>query len=124
MGKASFRRKEGAWLFLIRAGMGDVESLTHAYDEAHRLIMDRGGASGERWDLKPDRGVSVRSPLRRSDHRTVLAVATMNVAASLGPTCTRTLEHSADAILDNCYRGYSPRNAKVLAKLVRAECST
>ncbi len=32
---------------LIARWEGDVDRLTQAYDEAHRLIMERGGASGE-----------------------------------------------------------------------------
>jgi quinol monooxygenase YgiN len=32
---------------LIARFRGDVEKLTHAYDEAHRLIMDAGGPPGE-----------------------------------------------------------------------------
>jgi len=32
---------------LIARFVGDVEELTRAYDQAHRLIMDRGGAPGE-----------------------------------------------------------------------------
>ena len=32
---------------LIARFPGDVDRLTRAYDEAHRIIMDRGGAPGE-----------------------------------------------------------------------------
>jgi hypothetical protein len=32
---------------LIARFAGDVEELTRAYDQAHRMIMDRGGAPGE-----------------------------------------------------------------------------
>jgi quinol monooxygenase YgiN len=32
---------------LIARFRGDVEKLTHAYDEAHRVIMDAGGPPGE-----------------------------------------------------------------------------
>jgi hypothetical protein len=32
---------------LIARFPGDVDRLTRAYDEAHRMIMDRGGAQGE-----------------------------------------------------------------------------
>src|SRR5690348_1294364 len=32
---------------LIARFAGDVDELTRAYDAAHRLIMDRGGAPGE-----------------------------------------------------------------------------
>ncbi len=34
---------------LIARFDGDVERLKQAYDDAHRLIMDRGGPPGELW---------------------------------------------------------------------------
>jgi hypothetical protein len=34
-------------VMLIARFDGDVEELTQAYDRAHRVIMDRGGAPGE-----------------------------------------------------------------------------
>lgn len=40
-------RTEGGRVLLIARWDGDVAALTRAYDEAHRLIMERGGPSGE-----------------------------------------------------------------------------
>jgi quinol monooxygenase YgiN len=34
-------------IVLIARFVGDVEQLIRAYDEAHRVIMERGGAPGE-----------------------------------------------------------------------------
>jgi hypothetical protein len=34
-------------VMLVARFDGDVEKLTHAYDDAHRLIMETGGAPGE-----------------------------------------------------------------------------